>query len=147
MGKLIGIATRTKTKAPMDVHSSAEVTFEKGVLNDSRGKKVGGKRQVTVMSIESWDAVCVELNTQLNWTTRRANFLVSGIPLLETTGNTLRIGSVQLEITGELVPCNRMDEQFEGLTNSLSKNWRGGVTCKVLKEGQADLNDLVELID
>ena len=64
-------------------------------------------------------------------------FLIEGISLEATTGQVLKIGSIELEITGELVPCNRMDEQFDGLTSILEKDWRGGVTCLVKSEGEA----------
>tara|TARA_B110000285_G_scaffold219191_1_gene269507 strand:- start:4161 stop:4604 length:444 start_codon:yes stop_codon:yes gene_type:complete len=146
MGKLLGIATRMKSKSPMDEHASATVSFESGVLNDYRGKKIGGKRQVTVMSKEAWEIVCKELGSDIAWTTRRANFLIEGILLEGTNGQILKIGSLELEITGELVPCNRMDEQFDGLTKILEQSWRGGVTCKVRKEGDANLNDEVFLV-
>ncbi len=146
MGKLLGIATRIKSKSPMDLHASALVSFEKGVLNDFRGRKLGGRRQVTVLSKEAWNIVCEEIGSDIAWTTRRANFFIEGIELKETTGRILKIGSLELEVTGELVPCNRMDEQFDGLTKILEKDWKGGVTCKVKKEGNANLNDEVVLI-
>ena len=146
MGKLLGIATRVKTKSPMNEHASATVSFNGGVLSDSRGRKAGGKRQVTVMSKEAWEIVCKELGSNIAWTTRRANFFIEGVPLINTTGQVLKIGSLELEITGELVPCNRMDEQFDGLTKILGQDWRGGVTCKVKKEGSTSLNDEVSLI-
>lgn len=146
MGKLLGIAIRVKSKSPMDKHDSAKVSFKEGVLSDFRGRKAGGKRQVTVMSKEAWEIVCEELGSVVPWTTRRANFLIEGISLEATTGQVLKIGSIELEITGELVPCNRMDEQFDGLTSILEKDWRGGVTCLVKSEGEAKLNDEVLLL-
>lgn len=140
MGEVIGIATRLKRRAPMETCQRAEITFDNGVGNDSRGK-FRGKRQVTVMSRESWIKVSEELDQDIPWTTRRANVLISGIELENTKGLQLRIGSCLLEITGELVPCERMDEQVAGLTSALAKNWRGGVTCKILKEGLVQKGD------
>lgn len=146
MGKILGIATRTKTKAPMDACSSAQVLFDKGVGNDSRGLKKGN-RQVTVLGLEGWAKACAELNQEINWTTRRANLLVSGIEFENTTGTLLKIGTCLLEITGELVPCNRMDEQVAGLTNALAPNWRGGVTCKMVEEGEINVGDEAVLLE
>lgn len=145
-GTLLGIAQRSKTRAPMEVLSSAEITFARGVQNDSRGKKQN-KRQITVLSSEAWRDACGELGTSLPWTFRRANLMIEGFPLEHTTGKKLRIGTVLLEITGELDPCQRMDEQFLGLTGALAKNWRGGVTCKLLSEGTIRVEDPIELID
>jgi MOSC domain-containing protein YiiM len=144
MGNVIGIAKREKTRAPMKVSSSAKISFENGVGDDSRGL-IKGNRQVTVMTQESWADVCGELDCNLEWTTRRANLLIDGIDLENTKGDILKIGNFMLEITGELVPCNRMDEQLNGLTKALVPNWRGGVTCKVLSEGDVKEGDIVTL--
>lgn len=144
-GKILGIATREKTRAIMDEHTSAPITFENGVGQDSRGKK-RNKRQVTILTNENWHSTCKELGSEIPWTTRRANILIEGIELKDKTGCQLKIGTAIVEITGELEPCNRMDEQFEGLTKILSSDWRGGVTCKLIQEGEIHLNDEVELI-
>jgi MOSC domain-containing protein YiiM len=144
MGNVIGIATREKTGAPMMVSSFAKISFEKGVGEDSRGL-IKGNRQVTVMTQESWRNVCCELDCDIKWTTRRANLLIEGIDLENTKGDILNIGNFMLEITGELVPCNRMDEQLQGLTKALAPNWRGGVTCKVLSQGDVKEGDKVTL--
>ena len=120
------------------------MTFDKGVGDDSRGL-IKGDRQVTVMTLENWKATCDELDRHLHWTTRRANIMIEGIDLENTTGNLLRIGNFMLEITGELNPCSRMDEQKEGLTKALTPNWRGGVKCKILSEGIVNENDEVTL--
>ena len=145
MGKIIGIATRKKTKAQMDEHENVVISFENGVGQDSRGKKQG-KRQVTIMTKENWHSTCIELGQEIPWTTRRANILIEGLDLKDKTGQKLRIGTALVEITGELEPCNRMDQQFEGLTQILEKDWRGGVTCKLIEEGEVHLNDKVELL-
>lgn len=144
MGKVLGIATRKRKRAPMDTHSKANITFEKGVGNDSRGL-IKGNRQVTVLTIEDWRIACQEINSDTPWTTRRANLLIENIELKNTKGKVLIIGDVQLEIMGELNPCGRMDEQVAGLTNALLPNWRGGVKCKILKEGKVKEGDTVVL--
>ena len=144
MGKVIGIATRIEKRAPMVVYASAKITFDKGVGDDSRGV-IKGDRQVTVMTVESWEAVCADLDRNLHWTTRRANILIEGVDLENTKGDLLKIGKFHLEITGELKPCYRMDEQKEGLTKALTPNWRGGVMCKILSEGIVSEGDQVTL--
>ena len=146
MGKIIAIATRKKTKAEMDEHSSATISFDNGVGQDSRGKK-RNNRQVTIMTSENWHSTCKELGKEIPWTTRRANILIEGIELKDLKECQLKIGTAIVEITGELEPCNRMDAQFEGLTQILAKDWRGGVTCKLIQEGEIYLNDKVELIN
>lgn len=146
MGTLLDIATREKRRAPMDTHRSASISFENGVGNDSRGKHKG-KRQVTVLTQEAWNHACELMSKEMPWTTRRANLFIQGIDLFNSKGKSIKIGNCILEITGELEPCNRMDEQYAGLTAILTPEWRGGVTCKIIQEGVVSQGDEVALID
>ncbi len=146
MGKVVEISTKKKKRGAMVIYASAKITFDKGVGDDWRGLK-RNHRQVTVMTKEGWDAACAELGKKLHWTTRRANILVEGIDLKDSTGMLLKIGDFFLEITGELEPCGRMDEQIPGLTNALKPDWRGGVTCKILSEGVVFEGDDVAIGD
>ena len=144
MGNLLAIAQREKSKSPMDELSTTSISFENGVGTDFRGKK-RGKRQVTILTEECWNEASRIHGAEIPWTTRRANLFISGFDLEKSKGKTLIIGDVQLEITGELSPCNRMDEQFQGLTKALDLNWRGGVTCKVISEGKFKINDVITI--
>jgi MOSC domain-containing protein YiiM len=143
MGKLTGIARREEKRAPMETLERAEISAVTGVANDWRGKP--GRRQVTVLSASAWRDACRDLGAEVSWTTRRANLLVEGIELPDTTGGVLRIGGVRLLITGEIDPCSRMDEQVPGLTQALVPEWRGGVSCTVLEGGTVALGDDVTL--
>ena len=144
-GKLLGIAIKKAKRAPMILKEEAIITTKKGVEGDYRGKP--GNRQVTVVSQESWDKACQDLNHSLPWIARRANLLVDGIVLEKSTYTFLQIGNLVLEITGETKPCHRMDEFFQGLKEVLKPDWRGGITCKVIKSGRVKINDVVTLSD
>ena len=143
MGTLTGIARREKKRAPMEELERADISTQSGVARDSRGRP--GKRQVTIVSAGAWREACRELGREVPWTARRANLLVDGIELPETTGCILRIGPVKLLINGEVDPCSRMDEQYAGLTRALQPAWRGGVACTVLEGGVVALGDSVTL--
>ncbi|MDE0024454.1 MAG: MOSC domain-containing protein [Spirochaetaceae bacterium] len=130
--RLLAIAVRHRSRGTMQELAEAEVTREGGVADDFRGRP--GRRQVTVLSLDSWQAACRQAGRpELPWTTRRANLLVSGVDL--AAAGVLRIGEVELEVTGETAPCERMDEAFDGLRAALTPAWRGGVTCRVLRPG------------
>jgi MOSC domain-containing protein YiiM len=144
MGRVVEIAMRKEKRGFMEVYASAKISFKKGVGDDTRGA-IQNHRQVTVLTVEGWEEACKELDAKLHWTIRRANILVEGIDLRNTTGDILKIGDFYLEITGELTPCYRMDEQVKGLTKALEPNWRGGVTCKILTEGVVTEGDEVTL--
>lgn len=145
MAKLIGIAIKHKKRAPMQTLDSAFISLDKGVENDFRGKP--SKRQVTVMSQKAWQDVNATLETDLPWTTRRANLLIDELDLENTIGKTITVGEVELIITQETDPCERMTEAAAGLFDALKPNWRGGVCCRVISEGPVKLGDDVVLAD
>lgn len=132
-GKVAGIAIRLRSRGPMEEFDAAEITQEQGVLNDSRGRP--GKRQVTVLAAEDWKTACASLDKELSWTSRRANLLIEGLSLRESTGSIICAGDARLEVTGETDPCSRMDEIEPGLQNALKPDWRAGVCCRVLRGG------------
>lgn len=144
MAQLLGIATHAQKRAALELLDSAEVTLEKGVADDFRGKP--GQRQVTVLSQEDWQAACAEAGVELPWTERRANLLIEGVALDQSAGQILKIGEVQLLITRETDPCQRMEEAHPGLFAAMAKQWRGGVCCRVVQAGHIKLGDRVELI-
>jgi MOSC domain-containing protein YiiM len=145
MATLDGIAYRDEKRAPMQLLDECEITLEMGVHTDSRGKP--GHRQVTLLSADVWSRVCTELDAKLPWTTRRANLLVSGATFgPDDVGKQVRIGEVVLEITGEIAPCGRMDEQHSGLTAALVTDWRGGACCRVLSPGRIAVGNTVDML-
>lgn len=143
MGQVLAIAYREKKRGDMKMLDVANVTLANGIGHDFRGKP--GKRQVTVLSKESWQTACEELDTLLPWHTRRANLLITGIDLRDTVDQTLEIGSVKLRITRETDPCERMEEACPGLEKALAKDWRGGVCCRVISEGSIHVGDNIQL--
>lgn len=146
MVTLNAIAFRRQTKGPMLEIRSVAISREAGVVPDTRGKP--GRRQVTLLSKQSWQDACTELGAELPWTTRRANLLIDGLRFSEAdVGRVLRIGSVRLQVMLETDPCPRMDAQFTGLTSALTPHWRGGACCRVLTEGIVNTGDSVVFED
>lgn len=123
----------------------AQVSMETGVADDFRGRP--GDRQVTLISSAVWRQVCTELDRELPWTTRRANFLVDGVELPREPGAIIEVGPVRLRVTMETDPCSRMDEQCPGLREALTPDWRGGVCCRVLSGGKVARGDSVRIVE
>jgi len=143
-GKLLAIAVKSHDDGNMYLLDKANITKSSGVENDPRGKRLS--RQVTVVSSESWAAVCADLGKEIPWTFRRANLLVDGISLPNSKGKKLIVGNVEMEVTFETTPCHVMDEAENGLKDALMTDWRGGVLCRVLKEGNIKCGDTVKLV-
>lgn len=143
--KLIGIARRAKSRAPMETVPKAACTTALGVDGDFRGKL--RKRQVTILALEDWQAACDAIGRDdLPWTTRRANLLVSGFKLPREIGSKILIGTAVFKVTGETDPCRRMEDAAPGLEDALRPDWRGGVTCRVVEDGNLQCGDAVKLM-
>jgi MOSC domain-containing protein YiiM len=122
------------------------ITPAAGLVGDFKGAKYP-RRQITVLALEVWQAALAEIaQPGLPWTARRANLLLEGVELPCAAGGVLRIGAVHLEVTGQTYPCSRMEEVQAGLLSALAKDWRGGVTCRVLEGGPIALGDPVEVL-
>jgi MOSC domain-containing protein YiiM len=152
-GRLLGIAHRRARRIPMQVRGEGAITPQAGLAGDYKGAR-HPRRQITVLAREAWEAALAEFpadlfpasSPDLPWTARRANLLVEGIELPRAKGGILQIGPVRLEITGQTYPCHRMEESRAGLLAALAKDWRGGVTCRVLEGGLVRLDDPVEVL-
>ena len=146
-GRLIGIARRERKRAPMEELQRAQIEADAGLEGDSRARF--RNRGVTVMAREAWEAALADLGDadDLPWTLRRANFLVEQIELPREPGGLIQVGSALLRITGETDPCERMEEQHAGLQAALVPDWRGGVTCRVIRGGEVALGDEVAVVE
>ena len=143
MSSVKAIAIRKRPRAQMQTVDNVQISVKNGIKGDFRGSQRG--RQVTILSESAWQKTCHELDTELPWTIRRANLLVDGIEFDATwIGKTLHVGEAELVVTGETDPCSRMDEQHRGLTAALTPEWRGGISCDVVKPGAIKIGDQVE---
>ncbi|MCL1068048.1 MOSC domain-containing protein [Shewanella olleyana] len=145
MSTLKAIAYKTVKKGKMNQVFCANVSLLRGVENDVFGRP--SKRQVTVMSLEQWQQACQEVDADLDWLTRRANILIDDYQFSSAdVGKHISIGEeVSLLITGETDPCAKMEMAHAGLEKALLPHWRGGVTCKVVKEGLIQVDDKVSI--
>ena len=145
-GRLVGIARRGERRAPMQEVAEGSISLAAGLAGDCKGGKFP-LRQITVLAREAWQTVAAAIgDPDLPWTVRRANLLVEGVELPRAKGGILRVGTVRLEVTGQTHPCVRMEEARAGLLKALARDWRGGVTCRVLSGGQIALGDEVEVL-
>ncbi len=145
MASVLAIAMHEEKRAPLLELAQANVSVEFGVEHDFRGKP--GKRQVTVLAKEAWESVNADLDTSLSWLERRANLYIEGLDLQFSAGKVLKIGALELLITRETDPCERMTDVHAGLFDALLKEWRGGVCCRVIHGGDIRIGDRVEIVD
>jgi MOSC domain-containing protein YiiM len=145
IGRLVAIARRHQRRMPMQEIAEGFVSVEAGLAGDCKGAKFP-LRQVTVLAREAWEAAAAEAgDAGLPWTVPRQS-AGRGRRVAQEQGGVLRIGPVRLEVTGQTYPCLRMEEARAGLLRALAKDWRGGVTCRVLAGGSIGLDEAVEVL-
>lgn len=133
---LVAIWIKRVHRGPMDPVARAELRAGAGLVGNA---DQGGRRQVTVIDQEAWDAAAAQVGTPVDPSARRANLLISGLRLENSRGRILRIGGAELEIHGETRPCERMDEACPGLRSALQPAWRGGVFAAVLNDAEIEV--------
>ena len=139
MARLLAIYLRPAARLPVKSVDTAVARTDAGLEGDHG---VSGKRQVTILSRESWDAACRELDRDLDPSVRRANLLVEGLDLGQTIGKTRRIGPVIIDVLGETRPCELLDDDGRvGLNEALRSDRRGGVFGKIRSGGPLKVGD------
>ena len=128
----------------MDPVSVAELVAGRGIVGNANQ---GGRRQVTIIERELWERATAEIESDAPPTTRRANLMVSRLPLANMRGRILEIGDCRIRIFGETKPCWQMEEAVSGLQMALRPEWRGGAFGEVLVGGEIRVGDAVRVAD
>lgn len=140
-GRLEAIWSKRAHRGKMDPLEHVELVAGKGVAG-SVGRST--RRQVTVIEREVWERVQDELGAVIAPSARRANLMISGVALVETRGQLLRIGESLIKIGGHTTPCERMDEAHPGLQAALRSEWGGGAFAQVIVGGTIRVGDIVQ---
>ena len=143
-GRIEGLFIYPEKRAPAESREEVSVDIEQGFDGDRKRSK---KRTMTLLSLDQWREVQKELGVDLPPQTRRSNVIVSGMDLRQTIGKKLRVGEVEVGITMEVDPCQRMDEMHSGLREKLVPEMRGGVGGRILRGGVIRIGDAVEVIE
>ncbi len=143
-GKIERIWLKRYKLGPMDAVEKAELIAGTGLAGNA---DQGGKRQVTLISLERWREIEKALGAKVDFTARRANILLSGIDLEDSRDRIIRLGGCRLRIRGETRPCRRMDEAHMGLQEAMRPHWGGGAYAEVLDEGVIAVGDAAEWVE
>ena len=139
-GRVERLWVKRAHRGAMDSQSAIELVAGRGVLGSADQR---GRRQVTLLEREVWDALTGELGSEAGPEARRANVLVSGINLRGSRGRMLRLGQTRVRVAGEVKPCERMEEAVPGLRSLMFPDWRGGAFAEIIEGGAVAVGDTV----
>ena len=125
----------------MDAAPSAVLKAGHGIVGNADQR---GRRQVTLIDTQTWDANVERLGAAVEPAARRANLLVGGLSLAGSRGRILKVGDCRLRINGETRPCEQMDDAAPGLRHAMAPPWGGGAFAEVLDDGVIDVGAPVE---
>ncbi len=131
-------------RGPMDARERTRAIAGRGLDGNA---DQGGRRQVTILSADSWEDVRRELGADVDPRLRRVNLFVRGVELAGSRGRVLRVGSCRILVRGETRPCNLMEESHPGLQRALEPRWRGGVYGELLDDGDLAVGDPVSWVE
>ena len=90
-GTIRALCIRPGRRVEPELRDALTLDSADGVVDDHG---TGAKRQITILSEEAWNDTAAAVGSDLPWTTRRANVLVSGLDLSTLLlGGTLTLGS------------------------------------------------------
>jgi len=143
-GEIVNIWIKRAHRGVMDSVESAEVIAGRGLVGNA---DQGRRRQITIIDEAAWREAAAETGRDVDPSKRRANVMLRGIPLANSRGKLLRLGSCLVRILGETRPCERMEEAQAGLRKALSPNWRAGVFAEIVEGGAIRVGDRAELVE
>jgi MOSC domain-containing protein YiiM len=140
-GRLEAIWIKQSHKGPMDPVDRTTLDPAGGISGNA---DYGSERQVTLVEREIWDGIRDDLDESIHPVMRRANLLVAGIPLANSSGRVLQVGSCRIVVRGETKPCHRIDDAYPGLQAALATNWGAGAWGIVLSGGEIKVGDVMK---
>ena len=143
-GRVEQIWIKRAHRGPMDARAEAELVAGRGMVSSA---DQGGRRQITLLDADEWEARCASLGVTVDPIRRRANVLLRGVDLRTSRGRLVRLGACLLRILGETKPCERMDEAQRGLQTTLFPDWGGGAFAEVVEGGAIRVGDEAELVE
>jgi MOSC domain-containing protein YiiM len=146
-GRVAWIGLRPERRADVTPVKAATLAAGRGLVGDHYRTTRNGPRQVTLVAAEDLAAMASFLGVnEVRPEALRRNIVTRGVNLLALKDRRFRIGGVLLEGSGECAPCGLMERTL-GPGGFNAARGRGGITARVLENGEIRLGDPVRRED
>ena len=152
-GELLHLHVARLASAPMQPLSEARLISNVGIEGDRYASRLGTyskkhhiDRQITLIEVETLEALARDRNIVLAPGEHRRNGTTRGVPLNHLVGNYFRIGDCVLYGGRLNVPCLYLEnlvgkKVFKPLLN------RSGLNCRIVTGGTVHVGDSIEWCD
>jgi MOSC domain-containing protein YiiM len=140
-GELVGIFIGPKKREPLQAIAQVEAVAGRGLVGDryflqdgTFSKKDSPDREVTLVEIESIEAMNRESGIALDAAQVRRNLCTRGVPLNHLVDRDFTVGEVVLHGIRLCEPCSHLESlTCKGVQDGL--HHRGGLRARVVKGG------------
>ena len=148
-GDVVSIYVAAKAGIPTETRHQVEAIAGRGLEGDRYfdgtghwSNSPGVSREITLIEIESIEALAHEKNIEITPAAVRRNLVTRGVPLNHLVGREFQVGGVRLRGTRLCEPC----QYLEGLTTKgvlAGLIHRGGLRADIVSGGTIRVGDLV----
>jgi MOSC domain-containing protein YiiM len=148
-GIVVSIHIAARAGVPTESRTDVEAVPGRGLVGDRYldgtghwSNSPGVSREITLMEIESIEALASEKNIEIKPGAARRNLVTRGVPLNHLVGRVFQVGDVTLRGTRLCEPC----QYLEGLTTKgvlAGLIHRGGLRADIVSSGTIRVGDSV----
>ncbi|HEX2941950.1 MAG TPA: MOSC domain-containing protein [Rhodopila sp.] len=140
-GRVVWIGLRPGRRTMVMPVDQAALDPVAGLAGDHYTNRNSRSRQVTLIAEEALHAIAAYLGRPgIEPGMMRRNIVMAGINPHALKSRNVRIGSAELQITGECHPCSRMEEIF-GPGGYNAVRGHGGLTARIVAGGIVRIGD------
>ena len=151
-GEVVAIYIALEKSIALVPKKEIRAVASKGLEGDRYFKQTGTYskrhepgRQVTLIEIETIEAIKRDLNIELGLEDSRRNIVTRGVPLNHLVGRKFYVGSVTMRGIRLTEPCSYLEGLTkEGVRNALEH--RAGLNAEILNDGTLRKGDVIKEI-
>ena len=145
MAEVVSIHRVAVKRGPAEPLAEATVRTNHGIEGDWRSRPSYGG-QLTLIEAEALERAAATLGHPVAPGASRRQIVVRGIPLNPTVGQRLRVGDLELEVTGLADPCDNMERTI-GPGGRAALGNHGGIRARVRRGGTLRVGDPIAVVE